>query len=71
MLLNTISCLLLQENVVELGKISLDCLIIGEMDLGRVCHCLGMPQRISVLGCCRAAPHHALHAANIVGHRQI
>lgn len=36
------ACLLfLQDHVVELGKISLDCLIIGELDLGRVCHCLG------------------------------
>lgn len=30
-----------QDHVIELGKISLDCLIIGELDLGRVCHCLG------------------------------
>lgn len=34
-----------QAHVVELGKISLDCLIIGELDLGRVCHCLGEPVR--------------------------
>jgi hypothetical protein len=26
--------------VIELGKMGLDCLIIGEADLGRVCHCL-------------------------------
>lgn len=32
----------LQEHVVELGENSLDCLIIGELDLGRVCHCLGV-----------------------------
>lgn len=24
----------------ELGKAGLDCLIIGELDLGRVCHCI-------------------------------
>jgi hypothetical protein len=28
----------------ELGKNSLDCLLIGELDLGRVCHCLGRPE---------------------------
>jgi hypothetical protein len=27
--------------VIELGKLALDCLIISELDLGRVCHCLG------------------------------
>lgn len=30
----------LQEHVIELGKLALDCLIISELDLGRVCHCL-------------------------------
>ncbi|WIA12059.1 hypothetical protein OEZ85_012136 [Tetradesmus obliquus] len=29
-----------QEHVIELGKLALDCLIISELDLGRVCHCL-------------------------------
>jgi hypothetical protein len=33
----------LQEHVIELGKLALDCLIISELDLGRVCHCLGEP----------------------------
>jgi hypothetical protein len=35
---------MLQEHVMELGKNSLDCLLIGELDLGRVCHCLGRPE---------------------------
>jgi hypothetical protein len=33
----------MQEHVIELGKLALDCLIISELDLGRVCHCLGEP----------------------------
>jgi hypothetical protein len=33
---------------VSLSKMSLDCIIIGELDLGRVCHCLGEP----ALACC-------------------
>jgi hypothetical protein len=37
----------LQEHVIELGKLALDCLIISELDLGRVCHCLGEPR----IGC--------------------
>lgn len=44
----SILLLLLQAHVVQLGKISLDCIIIGEVDLGRVCHCLGA---LSVCSC--------------------
>lgn len=31
------------EHVLELGKLALDCLIISELDMGRVCHCIGEP----------------------------
>ncbi|KAF8071180.1 hypothetical protein HT031_001262 [Scenedesmus sp. PABB004] len=30
-----------QDHVIELGKLALDCLLLSELDLGRVCHCLG------------------------------
>lgn len=33
------------DHVIELGKLGLDCLIISELDLGRVCHCIGEPCR--------------------------
>jgi hypothetical protein len=57
----------LQDHVVELGKISLDCLIISEMDLGRVCHCLGMFYNTSLLGCCLTA---VLHLIILLHHAQ-
>lgn len=35
------ACLRLQDHIIELGKLALDCILISEFDLGRVCHCLG------------------------------
>jgi hypothetical protein len=37
----TVPPLLCQDHIIQLGKLALDCLLIAEADLGRVCHCLG------------------------------